>query len=94
MVLSLIQNRVQIYDCETGVVKCFRVYLSSPQPSQKEREKKIVFKSNDLRVCYEISNPTFFKSLQKFGYDFETTSAFSIFIFIFNAKGANVIAIL
>ena len=28
--------------------------------------------ASELRVCYEISNPTFFKSFQKFGYDFDT----------------------
>ena len=84
---------MQIYDCEIGVVKCFGVYLSSPQPYLKEMEKKSVFMTNELRVCYEISNPNFFKSFQKSGYDLETTSAFSILIFVFNPNGANAIAI-
>lgn len=65
--LLVILNRVQIYDCEIGVVKCFDVYLSSPQPSPKEREKKSIFLTNEFGVCYEISNPKFFKSFQKSG---------------------------
>jgi hypothetical protein len=31
----MILNRVQIYDCEIGVVKCFDVYLSSPPTLSK-----------------------------------------------------------
>jgi hypothetical protein len=27
VIIPLILNRVQIYDCEIGVVKCFDVYL-------------------------------------------------------------------
>ena len=87
-------NRVQIYDCEIGVVKCFAVYFSSPMSSAREREKENIFSPNELWVCYEISKPKLFKSFQKSGYDFETTSAFSIIIGTFTAKGANAIAIL
>lgn len=47
--LLKILNRAQIYDCEIGVVKCFDVYLSSPQSSPKEREKKSIFLTNELR---------------------------------------------
>ena len=39
------------------------------------------------------SIPNFCKSSQNFGYDFETTSALFIVIFVFNAKGAKAIAI-
>ena len=42
--LLVILNRVQIYDCEIGVVKCFEVYLSSPPTLSKgEGEEKHLY---------------------------------------------------
>ena len=71
---------MQIYYCEIGVVKCFDVYF----------EKIITFWNYKLVV---IVNPTLFKSSQKVGYDFETTSASSMMIGTFKANGAKAIAI-
>jgi hypothetical protein len=41
-------NRVQIYDCEIGVVKCFAVYFPSPLEASglsKGKENENIFSS-------------------------------------------------
>jgi hypothetical protein len=65
--------RMQIYDGERGVVKCFGVYFHQPNPRKGFR----LFNTTNYAIS-SIAKPILFRSSQKSGYDLETTSAFSI----------------
>jgi len=91
LILTIL-NRLQIYDCQIGVVKCFAVYLVTKLQSHKVAKCKGLYLLGFQ--LFSISKPICFKSFQKSGNDFDTTSASLIIISVFKAKGANAIAIL
>jgi hypothetical protein len=80
---------MQIYDCEIGVV-----FLLFNLDTKLQSSNASVYPKHYYAFSSVIEKSKNFKSSQKSGYDLETTSAFSIIIGTFSAKGANAIAIL